>query len=142
MDLLAKALQIAIEAHAGQTDRYGKPYIEHPLRVMANCKSQEEKIVAVLHDVVEDSDWTIDRLRSEGFPDTVLTAIACLTKSEGADYDEYVKKAAADPIARKVKIADLTDNLNLLRVTIPLDARDLDRLNKYLRALWFLTGTT
>lgn len=139
MTFLDKAVRIAIEAHAGQVDRYGQPYIQHPLRVMAAGVTEEEKIVGILHDVVEDSDWTIEMLREEGFTEDIIEAVERLTKPEGADYDEYVKKAAEHPVARAVKLNDLTDNMNLRRVTEPLTEKDLDRLNKYLRAYWFLS---
>ena len=81
--LLEKAIAIAVEAHRGARDKYGAPYILHPLRVMHRVQTEPEKIVAILHDVIEDTPWTFNRLRAEGFPDEILAALDCVTKREG-----------------------------------------------------------
>ena len=111
---LDRAIAIAAEAHTGQKDKAGISYILHPIRLMIQMDSEEAMIAAVLHDVVEDSVWTLDDLRREGFSDEVLNAVDCLThrEGEGEDYWDYIKRAGSDPIAIKVKLADLFDNLN------------------------------
>jgi len=133
MSTLEKAISLATEAHNGQKDKNDAPYILHPLRVMARVQSNTEKIVAVLHDIIEDTDYTIENLRDKGYSEEVLEAIDCLTKRDGKDYDEYLKRSNLNPIARKVKIADLEDNMDIRRLDV-LKEEDLKRLNKYLRA--------
>jgi len=126
---------IAAEAHAGQTDKASAPYILHPLRVMLRLSGEDERIVAVLHDVCEDSpDWTFDRLRAEGFPERVLEALDTVTKREGEDYEAFVLRAAAHPIGRRVKLSDLYDNSDLSRIANPTE-RDHQRLARYQRAI-------
>ncbi len=139
MLLLEKAIEIASRAHHGQTDRYGAPYILHPMRVMSRVQSDAEKIVAILHDVVEDTKWTFDDLRSEGFPDEIVQAIDCLTKREGEPYAELVERSAGNPIARRVKLADLEDNMDIRRMP-EVTAKDAERLAKYLAAWRKLHG--
>jgi len=138
---LNRAIEIAVAAHADQTDKAGAPYILHPLRVMLSLAGEEERIVGVLHDVVEDCpDWTLDRLRQEGFSDTVLTALQSVTKSaDDADYMAFVARAAANPIGRRVKRADIADNLDLRRLPT-ITAQDIERLNRYRAALAWLEG--
>lgn len=133
---LARAIEIAVQAHSGQTDKVGAPYILHPLRVMQSLASEEERIVGVLHDVVEDCPhWTMDRLRSEGFSDHVLAALASVTKiSEDEDYTVFIARCANDPIGCRVKRADLMDNLDVRRLPTVTE-KDARRLNKYLQAL-------
>lgn len=132
---LERAIQIAVEAHAGATDRGGKAYILHPLNVMMRVKSEEEKIVAVLHDVVEDTNWTFDMLREEGFSDIIIQALISVTKfTEDEDYDLFVQRSLKNRIGRIVKIADLNENLDIKRIGV-LDKEDIKRLNKYKRAL-------
>jgi (p)ppGpp synthase/HD superfamily hydrolase len=132
-DLLERAIQLAVKAHAGQKDRYGAPYILHPLRVMQRVNSVPEKIVAVLHDVVEDTSWSLDELAREGFPKKIVTAIDCLTKREGEDYEAFVRRSASNPLARRVKLADLEDNMDLRRMNAVTE-KDVPRLAKYLKA--------
>lgn len=136
MSTLSRAIEIAVMAHAGQTDKAGAPYILHPLRVMLALQSEEDRIVGVLHDVIEDCpDWTPDRLRAEGFSDAVMTALAHVTKlAENEDYPLFIARAAQDPIARRVKRADLLDNLDVRRLT-SVSEKDGKRLSKYLAAL-------
>ena len=137
--LLEKAISIASEAHFGQVDKYGEPYVLHVLRVMARGNNQVEKICGVLHDLVEDTPWTIGGLREAGFPENILEVVNLLTKPEGADYKEYVKKVDLHPVARQIKLNDLQDNMDLKRVTRPLGEKDLERLNRYIWAWGFLT---
>ncbi|MCB9235242.1 MAG: phosphohydrolase [Bacteroidia bacterium] len=136
---LENAIRIAAEAHAHQTDKYGQPYITHVLRVGMAGKNLEEKIVGVLHDLLEDTPWTADDLRNEGFAENLIEAILTLTKPHGADYMEYVAKAAANPLAKAVKMNDLQDNLNLKRVD-QVTEKDIPRINKYLKAWRYLSG--
>ena len=139
---LARAIEIAVQAHAGQTDKAGTPYILHPLRVMLSLASEDERIVGVLHDVIEDCpDWTMDRLQKEGFSAHVLTALASVTKlADNEPYPEFIARAARDPIGRCVKRADLIDNLDVRRLT-EVTEKDARRLNKYLAALAQLDAT-
>src|SRR5436309_11793205 len=131
--LLEKAIILAAEAHKGQVDKAGRPYILHPLRMMAKMKTDSEMIAAVLHDVAEDTRWTMTQLKNEGFPSEVLKAIRCLTKRKGEDYMDFVARAASNPIARKVKIADLEDNMDVRRIS-NFTSRDGERIAKYTRA--------
>lgn len=139
MPNLESAVKIAVEAHEGQKDKYGAPYILHPLRVMARVGSESEKIVAILHDVVEDTDWTFDDLRKEGFPAEIIEALDCVTKREGEAYEDFVKRSAANALARRVKLADLEDNMDVRRLE-KVTAKDTERLNKYLKAWQYLTS--
>ena len=136
MDLLELAIEVAIEGHKGRKDRYGEPYILHPLRVMMKMNTREEKITAVLHDIIEDTDMTLDELRKKGFPENILTAIDCLSKREGEEYEAYIERARSNPIALRVKIADLEDNMDLRRIKT-MTLKDVDRLSKY-RKYWEL----
>lgn len=137
MSTLERAIAIAAEAHAGQVDKAGAPYILHPLRVMLRLTGIEERTAAVLHDVVEDTDWTLERLRAEGFSDAVLTALEAVTHRDGEAYEDFIRRAAADPIGRRVKMADLEDNLDLTRLD-RVTARDEVRAAKYRRAIELL----
>jgi GTP diphosphokinase / guanosine-3',5'-bis(diphosphate) 3'-diphosphatase len=130
MSSLDRAIEIAASAHRGQTDKGGEPYILHPLRVMFRMATLEEKIVAVLHDVVEDSDWTLEQLSGEGFSPAVLTALEALTKRPGEDRISAARRAAAVPLARSVKLADNAENSALSRIPNP-SAKDLERLEQY-----------
>ena len=115
--MLERAIEIAVEAHKGQIDKGGSPYILHPLRVMGNVDGESEKIVAVLHDVVEDSNWTFEALLAEGFSIEVIEALKSVTKnSDNEDYDSFIQRAIGNPIGRKVKIADIRDNLDVTRI--------------------------
>jgi (p)ppGpp synthase/HD superfamily hydrolase len=139
MELLEKAIAIAVDAHREQKDRYGAPYILHPLRVMARVSTCPEKIIAVLHDVVEDTDWTFKDLKGEGFPAKVIEALKCVTKKDGEAYEVFVKRSASNPLARRVKVADLEDNMDMRRMPVVTE-QDRARLQKYLKAWRTLTG--
>ena len=132
---LGRAISIAAEAHAGQKDRAGAPYILHPIRRMIQMDSENAMMAAVLHDVVEDSVWTLDDLRKEGFSSEVLNAVDCLTHrdNEGEDYWDYIQRAKSDPIAIKVKLADLEDNLNPDRLN-EVTEKDEKRFDRYRKA--------
>lgn len=140
MSTLERAIQIATEAHMGQLDKAGKDYIGHPLRVMEMGRTEEEKIVGVLHDVVEDGDWTFEALEAEGFSHEVIAALKCVTKtSENENYDEFIERVKKNPLAVAVKINDLTDNMDIRRLPY-LSDKDVKRLKKYLKAYKKLTG--
>ena len=135
MSTLERAIVIAAEGHAGVKDKAGAPYILHPLRMMLALSSPDERIVAVLHDLCEDCPgWTFDRLRAEGFADHIINALDSVTKREGEDYETFVRRAAANPIGRQVKLADLRDNSQLSRISQPTQS-DFDRIEKYRMAI-------
>lgn len=132
---LESAISIAVEAHAGQTDKGGAPYILHPLRVMFAVEGEAERIVAVLHDVCEDCpEWSLQRLESIGFAPEIIRALDAVTKREGETYEAFVARAAQDPIGRVVKRADVLDNSDLSRIAEPSE-KDLARLARYEEAL-------
>ncbi len=131
--MLEKALLIAVQAHAGQMDKADMPYILHPLRVMMKMSSVLEMIVAILHDVIEDSDWTIEQLRAEGFGEDILMALDLLTKRKCEEYEEFILRAKQNELSRKVKLADLEDNMDMKRMT-KLEQKDIERLEKYHRS--------
>ena len=135
---LDRAIELAKQHHEGQTDKAGKPYIEHPLRVMNQVESEEEKIVAVLHDIVEDTNISLNDLRNEGFSEEVVSAVECLTKQDGENYDSYIERISFNPLAVKIKLADLEDNSDLTRLPEVTD-KDLERIEKYDKALEKLT---
>lgn len=133
MSTLEKAIQIAVQAHTGQTDKAGAPYILHPLRLMFQMRSETEQITAVLHDVVEDSDWSLDALRAEGFSEEIISAIDSLTRRQGQSYTAFIARIKENSLARRVKLADIEDNMNMTRISIFTET-DANRLEKYHRA--------
>jgi (p)ppGpp synthase/HD superfamily hydrolase len=135
MSLLEKAIGIAVEAHHGKKAKAGQPYILHPLRVMFRVETEDEKIVAVLHDVVEDHGdvWPMERLRQNGFPQRILDALDCVTKREGEPYEQFIERSASNSIALHVKLADLEDNMDVRRLS-EVTEKDRERLNRYLVA--------
>ena len=140
MSTLQRAIEIATEAHKGQFDKAGRDYIEHPLRVMEMGKTEEEKIVGVLHDVVEDTPWTFEALEAEGFAPEIIAALKCVTKvSENENYDDFIERVKKNPLAVAVKINDLSDNMDIRRLPY-LSDKDVKRLKKYLKAYKKLTG--
>jgi len=139
LEMLERAIVIAVAAHKGQKDRYAAPYILHPLRVMARVQTAKEKTVALLHDVVEDTDWTFEKLRREGFTEEIISAVDCLTKRTEEPYEDLVRRAAGNPLARPVKIADLEDNMDLRRLAEVTDEAKT-RLKKYVKAWRSLTN--
>lgn len=141
MGTLERAIEIALEAHSGQLDKSGCEYIGHPLRVMAAGNTIEEKIVGVLHDVVEDSEWTFEMLVAEGFSAEIVEALRCLTRlSETEPYDKFIARVKSNPLAVAVKLNDLTDNMDIRRLPYISD-KDVKRLKRYLKAYKQLTGT-
>jgi len=134
MSNLERAISIAVEKHAGQVDKAGLPYILHPLRIMFQMDTTTEMIVAVLHDVVEDTGVTLYDLKMEGFNSEVIEAIESVTNKTGEAYDDFILRAGSNPIGYKVKMADLYDNLNLSRISNPKQ-KDYDRLSRYEKAV-------
>ncbi|MGO9118283.1 MAG: GTP pyrophosphokinase [Desulfomonilaceae bacterium] len=129
---LEGAIALAAKSHKGQRDKSGMPYILHPLRVMLKMSTETEMIVAVLHDVVEDSSLSLHDLATMGVSEEILQAIDCLTWRKDESYDEFIERAQANPLSRKVKIADLEDNMDLKRLD-SLTEKDVERLKKYHR---------
>ena len=129
---LARAIRIAAVAHAGQLDKTGRPYILHPFRVLQRCERRalEVQIVAILHDVVEDTETTLDDLRSEGFNDDVIAGVDAMSKRDGEDFFEYVRRCSQNTIGCLVKLADIEDNSDPVRKF----QGDADRLIRYSKA--------
>lgn len=138
-ELYDSALQIAIQAHRGQKDKSGRDYVMHPIRVAEHCKNPKAKIVALLHDTIEDTEVTVDYLREQGFPEEIISGVLSVTKREGEDYESFVARAAENPIGREVKIADLEDNMDIRRLEVLTD-EDVIRLRKYLKAWQYLNN--
>lgn len=137
--MLERAISIAVQAHYGQRDKSGDLYILHPLRMMMQMDTEEEMITAVLHDVVEDSDWTLAKLQAEGFSENILTALDALTKRENEAYTDFIERTAVNPIARRVKLVDLQDNMRITRLQ-EIAEKDLSRLVKYHKAWKLLSN--
>lgn len=137
--MFKKAYELAEKYHAGQIDKLGKPYIDHSLRVMKQSENEDEQIVALLHDIVEDSLVTLEDLRKEGFSEHIIEAIDCITHREGESYDDYLERVITNPIATWVKRYDLRDNMDITRLE-KITNKDLDRLEKYLHAYNELEG--
>ncbi|MEM1262745.1 MAG: HD domain-containing protein [Pseudomonadota bacterium] len=130
MATLERAIEIAVDAHRNQVDKAGFPYILHPLRVMLAVSGSEEQMAALLHDVVEDSAWTLEQLAAEGFAEAVVTAVDALTKRRGESRIDAAHRAAAHPIARVVKLADNADNMDWQRLP-SITPNDVDRMKQY-----------
>lgn len=131
--MLDKAIKIATEAHKGQVDKAGAEYILHPLRVMSKLETEEEKIVGVLHDVIEDTSITFEDLHAEGFSLEIISALKHLTRGKNEKYFDYIERIKLNPIAIKVKLADLEDNMDISRIPNPCK-KDYNRLKKYKKA--------
>lgn len=136
--MLELALSIAMEAHRGQFDKAGIDYIEHPLYVASQVDTEEEKAVALLHDVIEDSPFSAEELLLAGLSETVVTAVQILSKKKGQDYPTYLKTVKSNPLARVVKLADLKHNSDLSRLSSVTD-KDLEGLEKYKKAIDYLS---
>ena len=133
MATLQKAIEIAVEAHKLQKDKTGEPYTMHLIRVMERGNNEIEKICGVLHDLVEDTDWTFESLSQEGFSEAVIDVLKCVTKtSENENYDHFIERVKQNKTAVNVKLNDLQDNMDIRRLPIITES-DFIRLNKYLR---------
>ena len=138
MNDLDRAIEIALDAHEDQTDKAGATYIRHPLRLMQQMETEQTRISAVLHDVVEDSDYSLSDIENE-FNTEIRNAVDSLTKRDGESYQEFAERAGEHPIARQIKIADLEDNMDVTRLDTVTE-EDAERLAKYKRAHRKLTG--
>jgi (p)ppGpp synthase/HD superfamily hydrolase len=136
---LEVAIELAARAHAGQVDKTGRPYILHPIHLMMQMETEQEMITAVLHDVVEDTPVDFDQLVESGFSAPILDALRLLTHSPSMPYQEYIAAIKENPLARRVKLADLAHNMDVRRLPAPLSAKDLERLQKYAHAWALLT---
>lgn len=132
--MFGKAERIAEKAHQGQFDKGGYPYILHPKRVAEMCEGEKEKITALLHDVLEDSAYTAEDLRREGISEEILMALVCLTHREEEGYMDYIERICENPLAVRVKYADLRDNMDISRIPDPTE-KDFARLEKYRKAI-------
>jgi len=128
-----RARKICVDAHKGQKDIAGEEYYHHPIRVAEKCQSINAKVVALLHDTIEDTEVTVDTLQNEGFSREIIDGVLSLTKREGESYEDFVRRAAENPLGREVKIADLVDNMDIRRLK-EITEDDVTRLRKYLRA--------
>ena len=134
------AVALAVASHTGQTDKYNQPYILHVLGVAGRVRSIEEKTVAFLHDVVEDTDITLADLLERGFSERIVEAVDCLTRRKGESYDAFVERIAPNPLARAVKLADLEDNMDVRRSSRPMKDKDAERMEKYRKAWQYLAA--
>ena len=137
---LNRAIHISTEAHKEQEDKVGKPYITHAMRVMERCKTNDEKIVAVLHDVVEDCSeqgWTLSRLQEEGFSPNILQAVQAISQNEGEPKADYIGRVKKNPLATRVKLNDLEDNMDIRRLP-QITEKFVRRLNGYLKTYRYL----
>ncbi|KJK07866.1 MULTISPECIES: bifunctional (p)ppGpp synthetase/guanosine-3',5'-bis(diphosphate) 3'-pyrophosphohydrolase [Pseudomonas] len=137
MSTLERAIAVAARAHEGQQDKGGAAYILHPLRVMLRVSTAEQRIVAVLHDVLEDSAMTLSDLAREGFALKILAAVQALSRRDEESYEAFVIRLGGDPLARVVKLADLADNSDLSRIAMP-GPEDMARLARYQQASAYL----
>lgn len=136
-DLTKKALKISFNAHKNQVDKSGMPYVFHPFHLAEQMDDEYSVCVALLHDVVEDTDITVEELITKGFPKEVINAIEQMTHSDSVPYLDYVKEIKNNPIARKVKLADLRHNSDLSRLD-KIDDKALERVAKYKKAIEIL----
>lgn len=134
-----RALCLAYEAHQGQFDKSGVPYVFHPLHLAEQMPDEESIVAALLHDVVEDTDYSLEDLKSMGFPPKALEAVALLTHTGEEPYLRYVARIKENPIAKRVKLADLRHNSDLSRIR-QVTERDRDRVEKYAAAIRLLEG--
>lgn len=138
-DKTKKAMKLCFEAHKNQVDKSGMPYVFHPFHVAEQMTDEATTIVALLHDVVEDTDYTLEDLAAEGFGKDILEAVALMTHEDDVPYLDYVAKLKDNPIARAVKLADLAHNSDLSRIG-EIDDETRERLEKYQKAIALLKG--
>lgn len=132
-----KAMKLCFDAHKDQTDKSGLPYVFHPFYLAQQMQTEETTVLALLHDVVEDSAYTLEDLRNLGFGEKILEALTLLTHDEGTDYMDYVRAIRKNPLAKAVKLADLRHNSDLSRLDT-VDEKALARVEKYARAIAIL----
>lgn len=133
-DLLLIAIKMAVDAHGSTINKDGTPYILHPIRLMMRANGYAEQIVSILHDTIEDTPLTLEDLRNAGFPEELVTAVGAVTKREGEDYEAFIERIALDPLATRVKLLDLYDNIDATRLP-ELSEKDLARIARYHRAI-------
>ena len=139
-ELTKKALKLCFDAHRDQTDKSGLPYVFHPFHLAEQMDDEDSVVTALLHDVAEDSDLTLEQLAAQGFPARVIATLRLLTHDDGSDYSTYVKRISQDPLARKVKLADLRHNSDLTRLDT-VDAEAVRRVEKYVESIRILEDT-
>lgn len=136
-DITKKALKLCFQAHKEQVDKCGMPYVFHPFHLAEQMDTEETTVIALLHDVVEDTDYTLDDLAKLGFTASIIEALALMTHDPKMPYMEYVEKISSNPMAAKVKLADLRHNSDLSRLD-SVDAKAMARVEKYAAAIAFL----
>lgn len=141
-DKTKKALKLCYEAHAGQVDKSGLPYVHHPFHLAEQMDDEDSTVVALLHDVIEDTPYTFDDIEVMGFGEAVMGALRLLTHEDSVPYLSYVKEIAKDPLAKKVKLADLVHNSDLTRLDHEPTEKDLDRIEKYRKSMVILNKRT
>ena len=135
------AMKLCFEAHKEQKDKSGQPYVFHPFHVAEQMDDEESTVVALLHDVVEDCDYSLDDIAEEGFGDAVVEALRLLTHEDGMPYLDYIRRIRTNPLATKVKLADLAHNSDLSRLD-RVTEKDLQRVEKYRKAMEILGNAT
>ena len=140
MNIIEKSLEIALRAYSGKKDKAGKTYILHPLRLMAKMQREEEMSLALLHDVIEDSDISAEDLLAEGIPQNIVTAVQALTKQDDENYELFIARVLENKLAAKVKKLDIEDNINILRLN-SISNKDLERIAKYHKAWQVLNNS-
>ncbi len=141
MPTIEDAIALAAQAHRGQLDKAGRPYILHPLRMMLQFDDEEGMVAAVLHDVIEDTNVEPSDLRQQGYRNEVLEALEALTRRQGESYADFIDRAAENPLARRVKLADLADNMDIGRLP-SIKQSDCERLARYKSAWGRLASAT
>ena len=135
--LTKKAMKLCFEAHKDQKDKSGLPYVHHPFHLAEQMETEDTTIVALLHDVVEDTEYTLDDIRAMGFPERIIEALSYMTHDSAVPYLDYVAKIKENPIATAVKLADLKHNSDLSRLDV-VDEKALERVEKYRKAMAIL----
>ena len=135
--LTKKAMKLCFEAHKDQKDKSGLPYVHHPFHLAEQMETEDTTIVALLHDVVEDTEYTLDDIRAMGFPERIIEALSYMTHDDAVPYLDYVAKIKENPIATAVKMADLKHNSDLSRLAV-VDEKALKRVEKYRKAMKIL----
>lgn len=136
-ELTKKAMKLCFEAHKDQKDKSGLPYVHHPFHLAEQMETEDTTIVALLHDVVEDTEYTLDDIRAMGFPERIIEALSYMTHDNAVPYLDYVAKIKENPIATAVKLADLKHNSDLSRLDV-VDEKALERVEKYSKAMKIL----
>lgn len=139
-NMTKRALKLSFEAHREQIDKSDMPYVFHPFHLAEQMTDEDTTVVALLHDVVEDTDYTLEDLRQMGFSEKVLEAIALMTHAPDVPYMEYVARLKVNPIARAVKLADLRHNSDMSRFDV-ITPYDLVRAEKYRKAIELLESS-